>query len=89
MEKDMNGKNEIKIEDKDSKQLSDEELECANGGVRASTYHMRWVCSDCGATSDWDCNTRLMQYQENFHYNQTGHYNFKIESKYCADPNET
>ena len=68
-------------------QLSEEDLEGASGGA-GNTYHSRWVCLECGFHGNWGSPSRVRDYEKTFHYNQTGHFNFGIESKVVADPSE-
>jgi hypothetical protein len=86
MQKLMIDGKEIEIDEKNVKQLSEEELECAAGG--AGTFHSRWVCLECGFHGDWDIGSRLKDYQVYFHYQQTGHYNFKMECVNLSGPND-
>jgi hypothetical protein len=77
----------IETEEKNFRPLSDEEAERASGGAgTAGSYHSRWVCAECGAHGVWDCERRVREYEQTFHYQQTGHFNFKTEGRYFDGP---
>lgn len=69
--------------------LSEEELERAAGGAgEPGRNYSRLVCTDCGYASWWGLRSQDMNYIVNFHYSQTGHYQYHTESRYFeTDPN--
>jgi hypothetical protein len=73
------------------KPLSEEDLERANGGAgETGRNYSRLVCTDCGFASWWGLRSQDRNYIVNFHYSQTGHYQYQTESKYFdSDPNAT
>lgn len=68
------------------KPVSEEELEIANGGAAQTSYHSRWVCVQCGAHGPWIYERGQREFEQNFHYQQTGHYTFKTEGRYFDGP---
>jgi len=81
----INGK-EIEIDEKNTEQLSDEELEAASGGglrLPDGTIFYRWVCrtEGCGAASDWFEDSSEVRRDLAAHIIETGHALYYVTSK--------